>query len=194
MSEVKKMNAVEIMEYLKGEGYDKLENIKVPFTDMVDCVGLTELNCVDVNGRVSQAMLRLFRVWNVTETVLKSIGIEYAHEEFEDDGIPEYSKVYDQLVEIYEMLPYQFTIEDMIDKAVIQLENEYAKLGQFESKIIDVTTRMIKVVEDISSTIKDKGKLKSALKLIKKELPELGNMISGIKDGVGSKGKDDVSV
>lgn len=198
MSEMNKMNVAEIMEYLNGMESRELRDRKMPFDLVSQCVSQTLADCVGIDGKINYVFLRLFKTINITEASLLSMGIEYVKSDFEEDDTPEYFKIYDELTEVYMKIisntSLVFTINEILESAIAQMEREQVALGMFESRILGVAEKFTATLENISGTIGDKKKLKSVLQLVKKEIPELGNMISGIKDGVGSKGKDDVSV
>jgi hypothetical protein len=121
------------------------------------------------------------------------MGIVYIKSDFEDDDIPEYFKIYDELIEIYIKIisntNLAFTVNEILEGAIAQMEREQVQLGMFESRILEVVEKMTSAVGNISDVIKDKKKLGGFLKTIKKELSEIGNMISGIKDGDNARVK-----
>lgn len=195
MNEMKKMNAVEIVEYLTGEGKNRLDNIKVPFLTMTYCVDQAIESCLerDKDGKIKSinvdyTYLRLYRVITITGAILSLLDIEYVYDKEDENKKPNNYESYDDIIDIYNLIPCQYVIEDMIDETVRKLERQEIQLGHFESKIIEIADRMTKTVEGISEVIKDKKKLGGFLKTIKKELGgDFGKLISGIKDGVGSK-------
>jgi hypothetical protein len=188
MSEMKKMNAVEIIGYLNDMNKETIDSHKVSFDLMSQATRQTIVDCVDLNGKIDYVFLKLFRTLNVTEAMLLSFGIEFVKSEVkEDNDIPEYFLLYDEMVDIYTWFSnrskYVYEIEDMVFEMVGQMSKEQVQLGMFESRILEVMTKATSVIENISLTLGDKKKLKSVLQLVKRELPEIGNMINGIKDG-----------
>lgn len=176
------MNIQEIKDEILKHMLGDYLNIKIPFYLIQNAIySVKDKSNMDI-GTLDYSTIYFYQVTEGCKALLSHLNLELDYETDENGNAINPLDAFEMYREIYEYVDNHdmgvFAVyEAILGEEKILAKESYIQLGMFESKIVNLIERATTQFEKLT----DKKQLSGILKTIKKELPELGELLKANK-------------